>query len=353
MLGALGVVALLAGGAMVLAHFHHTVGYGVLAGGGLLILIGIITALGTKRPVSTTGHVTPNMARQRPGIRKMILAAALIVVVGAGTFYGVNYLANTQSGGSGSSASSSTLQSSSYRTDTTAGENLSTTSSGTVTVPSSPTTSVRGLVVARSNFSGLGLSLGDLFGNFSQMKVTYTGNSSSWSMSYTVVGKSIINSAQATEVNLTEARLGTPLSPPGKSSTAIVWFDSAGSPLLARSGGKNYTGQAAMTLGNNFTAPLRSSLFYLRVMLDNSSVFPHLQALALNVVKYGSVQVQLFRYSVSGTLAISPGFDLYGAQLQVGTLLSTQAPANLEILTSMSVQSSRESFTLFLVSVTM
>ncbi|MGA2665193.1 MAG: hypothetical protein ABSF83_09635 [Nitrososphaerales archaeon] len=103
---ALGILAVAAGGALVLLHTHHTVGLGGIGVGALLVLVGVGAKLLGRKNGPVQGSKVTRPPVQRGAYRKAAIAVIVVVVIGVGTYYGTSYLAGTQPG----AAQSASLQ---------------------------------------------------------------------------------------------------------------------------------------------------------------------------------------------------------------------------------------------------
>jgi hypothetical protein len=132
----LGVVALLAGGAMVVLGYHHTIGLGVVGLGSVLVIAGL--AISTRRRTSKVQDAKAPLSIQQKGERrKILLAVGVVLIVGVGSFYGAYYLISAQPGSTSSSISISTTSSGSLTTSTSTGQTVSSSPSVSVTSASS------------------------------------------------------------------------------------------------------------------------------------------------------------------------------------------------------------------------
>ena len=100
----LGVIGLITGGVLAITHLHRTVGLGGIGLGALLILIGLgggilRGGLLRGRPVRVEERKTVVRTGQRGQARKAIIAVAVVILIGLGTFYGTTYLTQLQPGG--------------------------------------------------------------------------------------------------------------------------------------------------------------------------------------------------------------------------------------------------------------
>jgi len=330
---ALGAIALLAGGAMVLEGFHHTIGYGVIAGGGLLVVIGIALSLGGKGSVSIAE--APG-SKPRPSYRRALTALVLIALVGVGTFYGVNYLVASQSSTSQSMTLTST--SSSQTTQSTIGTGTSSSAQTNVTSTSSLPTSVTTLGFSHANFTDLALSLNDLFGNFLRMTISYSVSPSSGTVSYSVLGRPLVNSTRMVKVGFVLTSPPTPLSPGGKNASSTMWFDKTGTPAITMVGGRNFTGSAARTNGASFTAPFTMLAGYVESLLNNPLAFANFRASSQSTSTFAVYEASAVSYTVTGRFTTESNATILSALLVVGTFSPVGRPGDVAILTHASIQ---------------
>ena len=135
---ALGIIAIVSGAALYVSHLHRTIGLGGIGIGVVLAIIGLVGGLLGRRPakIKEIGEeMKPVAAPRAPkgSYRKALIAVLVVVLIGAGTFYGVNYISSVAPTTTGSTTSLSTQSSPTIIGSSTTSGQQTTGTGGTVT----------------------------------------------------------------------------------------------------------------------------------------------------------------------------------------------------------------------------